>query len=270
MQPQASDATQSNVLYEREGAVAVLTLNRPSTLNALTHALMAELLACIERAVQDTEVRALVLTGAGRGFCSGQDLRDRLPPGTDIAQALMQAYYPPMAALRTCPVPVIVAVNGVAAGAGFSLSMAGDFLIASSEARFIQAFRRIGMVPDLGSTYLLPRAIGRARALRLMMTGEALSGAQACEWGLATECVEPADLHARALEFARQLADGPTEALIATRQLVDAAEDRDFATQFREELLIQNHMRTSPDAVEGTRAFLEKRPAVFEPRQKPD
>ena len=267
MQTAPHSPAQDPVLYEREGAVAILTLNRPETLNALTHALMADLLSAIRRAAGDPDVRALVLTGAGRGFCSGQDLRDRLPDGAKLEEALMQAYYPPMAALRSCPVPVVVAVNGVAAGAGFSLAMAGDFLIASSQARFIQAFRRIGLVPDLGSTYLLPRAVGRARALHLMMTGEALSGPQACDWGLALECVAPDALRQRALELAQQLADGPTAALIATRELVDAAQGRDFPTQFREELVVQSQMRTSADAVEGVRAFLEKRPAVFCNRQ---
>jgi 2-(1,2-epoxy-1,2-dihydrophenyl)acetyl-CoA isomerase len=261
--------TPDNVLYRMEGAVAVLTLNRPATLNALTHALMADLLAAIERAVHAPHVRALVLTGSGRGFCSGQDLRDRVPNHMDLEEALMQAYYPPMKALRTCPIPVVVAVNGVAAGAGFSLAMAGDFLLASTEAHFIQAFRRIGLVPDLGSTYLLPRAIGRSRALRLMMTGEALSGTQACEWGLAIECVAPEALQARAVEFAQQLAHGPTEALVATRALVDAAQDRDFLTQFREELIVQNRMRNSADAIEGVQAFLEKRPVAFTPRKLP-
>lgn len=269
MQTHHSTLPQDDVLYERHGAVAILTLNRPSTLNALTHALMASLLTAIERAAEDLQVRAILLTGAGAGFCSGQDLRDRLPEGTDVEQALMSAYYPTIAALRASPVPVVVAVNGVAAGAGFSLAMAGDFVIASREARFIQAFRRIGLVPDLGATYLLPRAIGRSRALKLMMTGEPLSAAQAYEWGLAIECVEPDLLRQRALEFASKLADGPTEALIATRHLVDSAENNSFEAQFREELAVQNRMRASADAAEGVRAFLEKRPATFTARRPP-
>lgn len=252
-----------NVLEDRRGGVALLTLNRPASLNALTLSLMADLLAAVRRAEADPAVRALVLTGAGRGFCSGQDLKDRLPAGTDLSDALMAAYYPTMEALRTCKVPVVVAVNGVAAGAGFSLAMAGDFLLAATSARFIQAFSRIGLVPDLGATLLLPRAIGRARALRLMMTGEPLSGATALEWGLAIECVESDLLLERALAFAAQLAAGPTLALRETRALVDAAARNDFEGQFRAELVTQTRMRATEDAKEGVRAFLEKRAPMF-------
>jgi 2-(1,2-epoxy-1,2-dihydrophenyl)acetyl-CoA isomerase len=227
---------------------------------------MADLLAAVRRAEANSQVRALVLTGAGRGFCSGQDLSDRLPAGTDIEQVLMATYYPTIAGLRGCRLPVVMAVNGVAAGAGFSLAMAGDFLIASSSARFIQAFSRIGLVPDLGSTYLLPRAVGRARALRLMMTGEPLSGAVAYDWGLAIECVQPSHLLQRSIEFAEQLGKGPLEALRETRRLVEAGEHTEFDKQFRTELAVQSRMRCTPDALEGVQAFLAKREPMFTDR----
>lgn len=253
----------SNVGYAVQDAVATITLQRPQALNALTIDLMAELRQAVARANDDAAVRAVVLTGEGRGFCAGQDLKNRLPDGVDVVDALMDAYHPAVAALRSCRVPVTAAVNGVAAGAGFSLALACDFIVAAASARFICSFSRIALVPDLGATYMLPRAIGRARALRVMMTGEPITGPVAEDWGLAVACVPDAELMAWSQNWARQLAASPTRALRETRVLVDAAEDNSFDVQFRNELLVQRELRDAPDSREGVQAFLQKRPAVF-------
>jgi 2-(1,2-epoxy-1,2-dihydrophenyl)acetyl-CoA isomerase len=254
------------ILYEVSEAIATITLHRPQALNALTVELMAELHQAVLRAEEDPAVRALVLTGAGRGFCAGQDLKHRLPDGVNIEDALMVAYHPAVAALRHCRVPVTAAVNGVAAGAGFSLALACDFIVAAESARFIASFSRIALVPDLGMTYMLPRAIGRARALRVMMTGEPVMGSQAEAWGLAVACVPPEDLQPWSRRWAQQLAASPTRALRETRRLVDATDANSFDQQFREELRIQNALRDSEDTREGVQAFLDKRAAVFRER----
>lgn len=251
------------ILWDVSEGVATLTLNRPDTLNALTFNLMRELGQALDIVEGDPSIRALILTGAGRGFCSGQDLRDRAPADADLESLLMSAYYPPLAGLRNCRVPVIAAVNGVAAGAGCSLALACDVIIASRSAKFIQIFSRIGLVPDLGATYLLPRAIGRGRALRAMMTHEPIAAQTAVEWGLISECVDDAELPAAARKLASQLAQGPTRALTQTRALVDAAAHHDFESQFRLELRTQQQIRGTHDASEGVAAFIEKRPAQF-------
>ncbi|MGO1121084.1 enoyl-CoA hydratase/isomerase family protein [Rhodovibrionaceae bacterium A322] len=251
------------IQFTREGAVATLTLNRPEALNALTFAMMAEALDALRQTEQDPELRALILTGAGRGFCSGQDLRDRVPPEKDLAEELMRAYFPVFQAFRRCQVPVIVAVNGTAAGGGFSLALTGDILLAASSAKFIQVFSRIGLAPDLGSSYLLPKAIGRSNALKMMMTNDALSAGQALDLGVVSEVLEDDALLPRARELAAQLAKGPTHALVQTRALLDRLEGDDFETQFRAELEMNGDLRHRHDAKEGVAAFLEKRPALF-------
>ena len=258
--------TFKTLLWEVQDGVATLTLNRPETLNALTFELMDELGQALQEVQSQPAIRALILTGAGRGFCSGQDLRDRAPADADIEALLMSAYYPPMAALRTCRVPVIAAVNGVAAGAGCSLAMACDVIVAGRSAKFIQIFSRIGLVPDLGATYLLPKAIGRARALRAMMTHEPISADTAYQWGLISECVDDTLLAATTRKLAAQLAQGPTQALVQTRALVDASAHQDFESQFRMELRVQQQIRQTRDAREGVAAFVEKRSAKFEGR----
>ena len=172
------------VKREREDAVGVLTLDEPASLNAMTPDLLGDLASAIREMTDDPGIRALVLTGAGRGFCSGQNLKAAQILGDDIAAGVMRYYWPAFRALRECRVPVVVAVNGVAAGGGFSLAMAGDMIVAARSASFIQVFSRIALVPDLGSTWLLPRLVGRQRALELMMTNEPLSAELAKEWGL--------------------------------------------------------------------------------------
>ena len=246
-----------------DDGVATLMLNRPAARNALTSRMMGEIRAALAAWTEQPRVRALLLTAAGTVFCSGQDLKNRAPMGADVAQLLMDDYYPTIDALRKARFPVVVAVNGAVAGAGFALVMAGDIVLAARSAQFIQAFSRIGLVPDLGSTYALPRAIGRSRALRMMMTGDAIPAEQAAQWGLVSECVADEELLPAARALAQRLARGPTRALVATRAMVDEGERNDFRTQFRRELEVQKSLRESRDAREGVAAFLEKRPPVF-------
>ena len=254
------------VKRERDDSVGVLTLDEPASLNAMTPDLLGDLAAAIGEMTGDTKIRALVLTGAGRGFCSGQNLKAAKILGDDIVAGVMRYYWPAFQALRECRVPVVVAVNGVAAGGGFSLAMAGDMIVAARSAKFIQVFSRIALVPDLGSTWLLPRLVGRQRALELMLTNEPLSADLAKEWGLVRDVFDDAALLDGALVLARRLARGPTRALVATRQLIEQSEHSGYAEQFRREIETQAEIRRSADALEGRNAFLEKRAARFSGR----
>ncbi len=253
----------AGVKRERDGAVAILTLDEAATLNAMTPDLLGDLAQAVGESSQDPTVRALVLTGAGRGFCSGQNLKAFNSLGDDLVAGVTRYYLPAFKALRECRVPVVVAVNGVAAGGGFSLAMAGDMMVAARSANFIQVFSRIALVPDLGSTWLLPRLIGRQRALELMLLNQPLSAEKACELGLVREVFDDAQLRAGALLLAHQLAQGPTRALVATRQLIEESEHNSYADQFRRELELQAQMRLTADALEGRQAFVEKRVARF-------
>jgi 2-(1,2-epoxy-1,2-dihydrophenyl)acetyl-CoA isomerase len=251
------------VKHDRDGSVSILTLDEAQTLNALTPELLGDLAAAIETHTADGSVRALVLTGAGRGFCSGQNLKTARVASDALLEWVMKAYWPAFRALRECRVPVVVAVNGVAAGGGCSLAMAGDLIVAARSARFVQVFSRIGLVPDLGSTWLLPRLVGRQRALEMMLFNEPLGAEQAMQWGMVHEVVEDEALLDGALRVARRLADGPTRALVETRRLLDGAERATFVEQFAAEIEAQAVMRDTADAVEGRRAFAERRPARF-------
>ena len=253
----------ANVKRERNGPVGILTLDEAASLNAMTPALLGDLATAIGEMSGDHRVRALVLTGAGRGFCSGQNLKAFQSLGDDLVAGIMRLYWPAFKALRECRVPVVVAVNGVAAGGGFSLAMSGDMIVAARSASFIQVFSRIGLVPDLGSTWLLPRLIGRQRALELMLFNQPLSAEKAAEWGIVREVFDDAQLMDGALALAQKLAAGPTRALVATRQLLEESEHADYATQFKRELELQTVMSATQDAVEGRTAFVEKRAARF-------
>ena len=252
-----------DILFEVQDRVATLTLNRPEALNALTFDMMYEVQEALSRIENDNEIRALILTGAGRGFCSGQDLRNRPSGDVDIVEAVMDCYFGAMNAIRTARVPVIVAVNGTAAGAGFSLAMVGGIAMAARSAKFIQVFSRIGLVPDCGSTYLLPQIIGRGQALKAMMTNDPITAETALEWGLISDCLDDGALLPAAQELAAKLAKGPTRALVETRALVDEIEGDTFERQFRRELEVQAEIRLSHDGQEGVNAFVERRPAVF-------
>src|SRR5215470_13302305 len=207
----------AGVKQGRDGAVGILTLNEPESLNAMTPDLLGALAKTVAEMTADPLIRALVLTGEGRGFCSGQNLKASEALGQDIVAGVMKYYWPAFRALRECRVPVVVAVNGVAAGGGFSLAMAGDMIVAARSASFIQVFSRIALVPDLGSTWLLPRLVGRQRALELMLLNEPLSAERAHEIGLVRQIVDDADLMEVALALAQRLGEGPTRALVATR-----------------------------------------------------
>lgn len=256
----------AGVKSEQHGAVRVLTLDDPATLNAMTPDLLGALAGAIAEATADPGVRCLLLTGAGRGFCSGQNLKggDLLPEG--VLEGVMKHYWPAFRAIRECAVPVVVAVNGVAAGGGCSLALAGDVVVAARSASFIQVFSRIGLVPDLGSTWLLPRLIGRQRALEMMLLNEPLSAERARDWGMVREVFEDAELRAGALALAERLAQGPTKALVETRRLVDEAEHARYEEQFRRELEVQSGVRASADALEGRAAFAQRRRPRFSGR----
>jgi 2-(1,2-epoxy-1,2-dihydrophenyl)acetyl-CoA isomerase len=253
----------SGVKRDRNGAVGLLTLDEPASLNAMTPDLLGDLAVAVREMADDANVRALVLTGAGRGFCSGQNLKAFQALGDDLVAGVMRHYWPTFTALRECRVPIVVAVNGVAAGGGFSLAMSGDIIVAARSASFIQVFSRIGLVPDLGSTWLLPRLIGRQRSLELMLLNEPLSAERAREWGLVREVLDDGLLLEGALKLAHRLAEGPTRTLVATRKLIEAGELATYAEQFRSEIEAQSDIRKTPDALEGRAAFLEKRPARF-------
>ncbi|WP_420966081.1 enoyl-CoA hydratase-related protein [Bradyrhizobium sp. B120] len=253
----------SSVKRERDGKVGILTLNDPASLNAMTPELLGDLARAIGEMGVEPGIRALVLTGEGRGFCSGQNLKAFNSLGDNIYTGVMKHYWPAMQALRECQMPVVVAVNGVAAGGGFSLAMSGDIILAARSASFIQVFSRIGLVPDLGSTWLLPRLIGRQRALELMLLNEPLWAERAKEWGLVRDVVDDARLLDEAKALAGRLADGPTRALVATRQLLEESEHASYADQFRREIELQMVIRESADAKEGRQAFVEKRKAQF-------
>jgi 2-(1,2-epoxy-1,2-dihydrophenyl)acetyl-CoA isomerase len=265
----AATETASKVKSERRGGVAVLTLSDPATMNAAGVDMAADLTSAIKAAVEgDSPARAIVLTGEGRGFCSGANLTavgPRPANGQPAAagDSLKTVYNPLMAFIRDMPVPFVTAVNGAAAGVGCSIALMGDMIVAGESAYFLQAFRRIGLVPDGGSTYLLPRMIGRARAMEMTLLGERLPAAKALEWGLINRCVPDAELMPTALALAEELATGPMS-LSLIRRLMWTSLDTDFAEQLTNEADTQNKAGRSADFAEGVRAFIEKRPAQFQ------
>jgi 2-(1,2-epoxy-1,2-dihydrophenyl)acetyl-CoA isomerase len=256
------------VLYATEGAVAVVTLNRPQALNSFTRQMHRELWAALDKAEADPQIRALVITGAGRGFCAGADLAEfDFAPGpnrverADPGPLIDQAFNPTARRLVGLRMPTVAAVNGVAAGAGASLAMTCDMAVAAPGASFIQAFSKIGLVPDAGSSWLLVQKLGLARAMALAFTGDKLPAAQAKEWGLIWDVAE--DPLAAATALAQRLAALPTKALVATRQLMREGITRTLHQQLDAERDMQSALGHTHDYFEGVAAFLEKRPAVF-------
>ncbi|MDP1650608.1 MAG: enoyl-CoA hydratase-related protein [Rubrivivax sp.] len=244
-----------------------LTLHRPATLNSFTAAMHAELMPALDAAAADAAVRAVVITGAGRGFCAGQDLGDPAMTGDVDVGAVIERYYRPLATrIRTMPVPVVAAVNGVAAGAGANFALCCDLVVAARSASFIQAFSKIGLVPDCGGTWLLPRLVGRARALGLAMTGDKLPAEEAERIGLIWKCVDDDVLMETVAALAQRLALMPSRALVETRRALDTAMPLDFAAAITLEAQAQRELGRAHDFGEGVAAFFAKRPAVFKDR----
>jgi 2-(1,2-epoxy-1,2-dihydrophenyl)acetyl-CoA isomerase len=255
-------------LYEEHGPVAVVTLNRPAALNSFDRQMHHDLWAAFDQAEANAQIRAMVLTGAGRGFCAGADLSSfDFTPGPDrVARAdpgpiIDQAFNPTTRRIQTLRMPIVAAVNGVAAGAGASVAMACDIAIAAPQASFIQAFSKIGLIPDAGSSWLLVERLGLPRALALAMTGDKLPAQQAKEWGLIWDVAE--DPLAAALALAQRLASMPTQALVATRALLQGATTRSLSEQLDVERDMQSAMGRTKDYFEGVQAFLEKRAPQF-------
>ena len=250
------------LLVARRGGVHVLTLNRPDRVNALTAPLHAALMAALDAAAADPACRAVLLHGAGRGFCSGQDLTEA-SAGFDVGEALEQRFNPLVRKLRDLPVPVVCAVHGVAAGAGANLALACDIVLAGQSAKFLQAFIRIGLIPDAGGTYVLPRLIGDARARAISMLGEPVMAAQAEAWGMIWRALPDDELMPEAERLAAHLATQPTQALAMIKRVFAASGGNTLDQQLDLERDIQREAGGTPDFHEGVRAFLEKRPAVF-------
>ncbi|SEF73888.1 enoyl-CoA hydratase-related protein [Jhaorihella thermophila] len=260
--------TQRNWITEaRDGAVLVLRMGAPEQLNALHAPMMAQLHDALERAGEDGDVRAVVLTGTGRAFCAGAHvggMAEMPDKAAGIADLLENGWNRAVRLIRGMPKPVIAAVNGIAAGGGVGLALSADIVLAARSARFIQVFGpRLGVIPDVGCTWFLPRGVGRARALRLMLTGERLAAEQAERWGLIAACVGDADLMRESLALAHRLAAGPIRAFAEIRAAVDHGLSQDLDAALDHERDTNARLCAGPDFAEGTAAFLEKRAADF-------
>ena len=253
-----------NILFTLEGGVARLTLNRPEKLNSFTAAMHAEVRDALKRVSESAGVRVLLLTGAGRGFCAGQDLADSGP--ADLGETVEKHYAPLVLALRALELPVVCAVNGVAAGAGANLAFACDLVVAKRSASFIQSFARIGLVPDTGGTYFLPRLAGTARAMGLALLGEKLSAEQAAKWGLIWKCVEDDTFADEVEKLVTQLAAAPTMGLARTKRAIYASANATLDQQLIVERDAMRDLGYSADYAEGVQAFLGKRAPVFHGR----
>ncbi len=266
---QGADMRHGRVLLERHGGVAVMTLNDPATLNAFGLKLRQDMSAALDE-IEAGDARCLVITGAGRGFCSGANLADPdRPPRDRAAEArgevqsdLVGWYNPTFLRLRALDLPVVAAINGIAAGAGMSLALSADLKIAARSASFLQAFARIGLVPDCGASYILPRMVGMTRALELSLLAEKLPAETALEWGLINRVVDDAALMDAALDLARRLAEGPRSLGMIRRLYWDSLES-DYAGQLAREAALQTEAGMTADHEEGVAAFREKRVARF-------
>lgn len=254
------------ILFELNDGVARLTLNRPDRLNSFNVQMHEEVRDALNK-VASGDARVLVLTGAGRGFCAGQDLGDRaVAPGgqgVDLGESIEKYYNPLVLRLRNLPMPVIAAVNGVAAGAGANIALACDLVIAARSASFVQAFAKLGLLPDSGGTWVLPRLLGNARALGLALLGDKLPAEQAAQWGLIWRCVEDSELKEVVDALARQLSVAPTHGLARTKQAIYESWQRTFEQQLEHERDVQRELGRSHDYAEGVAAFTEKRNPKF-------
>lgn len=254
------------ILFEVDGGIARLTFNRPDKLNSFNMQMHGEIQRALT-SIPESGARVLVLTGAGRGFCAGQDLSDRAvapgAQGVDLGESLGNRYNPLVLALHHLAMPVIAAVNGVAAGAGANIALACDIVIAARSASFVQAFSKLGLIPDSGGTWFLPRLVGDARAMGLTLLGNKLPAEQAAAWGLIWQCVEDAELAAAVDALARQFAAAPTRGLAATKNALRRSWQNTFKEQLDIERDVQRELGRSSDYAEGVAAFTEKRAPRF-------
>ncbi|SDM15024.1 2-(1,2-epoxy-1,2-dihydrophenyl)acetyl-CoA isomerase [Janthinobacterium sp. OK676] len=259
--------TYQNILFTIEQGIATLTLNRPDKLNSFTQAMHEEVRDAIAKVNADNTVRVFVLTGAGRGFCAGQDLSDRaVEPGSkgvDLGESVEKNYAPLVLALKALPMPVICAVNGVAAGAGANLALACDIVIAGKSASFVEVFCKLGLIPDTGGTFFLPRLIGSARAMGLAMLGEKLTAEKAEDWGLIWKCVDDAQLAEETSKLAVHFSTAPTKGLACTKQALAASGANTLPQQLALEARMMSDLGNSDDYREGVAAFMEKRAPQF-------
>lgn len=257
----------NNIVFQLQDGVARIWLNRPDKLNSFTAEMHGELADALAQVEQGT-ARVLVLSGNGRGFCAGQDLSERQPgqggERIDLGETVEKFYAPLVRRLNALPMPVVVGVNGVAAGAGANLALAGgDIVVAAESASFIQPFCKLGLVPDTGGTYALPRLVGRARAMGLSMLGDKLSARQAEDWGMIWECVADDQFEARLDELARHFSKAPTKGLAYTKRAINESLNHTLDQQLDLERDMMRELGASDDYAEGVQAFLQKRPAVF-------
>jgi 2-(1,2-epoxy-1,2-dihydrophenyl)acetyl-CoA isomerase len=261
------------ILVDRRSGYRVITLNRPDRLNAFNDAMHEALRQALEEIEAGADCRALMITGAGRGFCAGQDLNDRLvQPGEKMppSTSLEQHYNPLVRKLRALPFPVVAAVNGVAAGAGCNIALACDIVIAGRSASFVQSFARIGLIPDSGGTWVLPRLVGDARARGLALLAEPLPAEKAEQWGLIWKCVDDASLLAEAQKMCERFASAPTQGLALIKRALAASATNTLSAQLDLERDLQDAARQMPDYAEGVRAFMEKRKPNFTGRKGTD
>ena len=257
-----------SVLVERDGGVVTLTLNRPERLNAFNNDMTTRLSAAFAELEADASCRVVLVTGAGRGFCAGQDLSERaVAPGkserVDVGHSIETRFNPLIRAMRASAKPIVVAVNGVAAGAGANFALAGDIVLAAKSASFIQSFVKIGLMPDCGGTWFLPQLLGPARAMALALTAEPLPAEKAAEWGLIWKAVDDASLMAEAKAFAARLAGQSPAALAAIKRAIHAASARSLDEALDHERDAQRALGYGDDFAEGVAAFLEKRAPKF-------
>lgn len=264
--------TYESIQFTIANGIAVLTLNRPDRLNSFTKAMHGEVRDALDKLQADKTVRVLVLTGAGRGFCAGQDLNDRavkpdsaagIPPGVDLGESVEKYYAPLVTTLRTLPMPVICAVNGVAAGAGANLALACDIVLAAKSASFIEAFCKLGLIPDTGGTWVLPRLVGPARAMGLALLGDKLPAEKAEQWGLIWRCVPDESLMDESLAMARHFATAPTKGLAFTKRAMQESWSNTLEQQLQLEAGMMRELGYSHDYREGVAAFIEKRQPNF-------